>query len=234
MQTLSKGACLFAVSLSALAGGVDAIGFLQLGGHFVSFMSGNTTQLAVEMANGNVREAGILAGIVGLFVIGTMLGTLLRLFAIRSFAKSRTTVLLLSLVTVLLAAASISQEMSWQLMTIAFMTIAMGAENALFQRDGDVVVGLTYMTGTLVKMGQRLTHAFFGEDKSAWVPYFFLWIGLLTGGVCGAILFHHMGLHSLWVITSGSMALTLISLFFKNSLTETAIARAGETNGVKQ
>lgn len=40
-----------AIALAALAGYVDAIGFLRLGGFFVSFMSGNSTRLAVGIAS---------------------------------------------------------------------------------------------------------------------------------------------------------------------------------------
>jgi hypothetical protein len=39
----------FAVALAALAGCVDAIGFLSADGYFVSFMSGNTTRLGVAL-----------------------------------------------------------------------------------------------------------------------------------------------------------------------------------------
>ena len=57
------------------------------------------------------------------------------------------------------------------------MALAMGAENAVFERDGKVSIGLTYMTGTLVKVGQRLTGALFGGDRFAWAPYPLLWRG---------------------------------------------------------
>jgi uncharacterized membrane protein YoaK (UPF0700 family) len=40
----------------------------------------------------------------------------------------------------------------------------MGAENALFERDGEVQIGLTDMTGTLVKFGQRLFSALMVVD----------------------------------------------------------------------
>ena len=46
MQTLAPVERWMAVLLAALAGYVDSIGFLQLGGLFVSFMSGNTTRMA--------------------------------------------------------------------------------------------------------------------------------------------------------------------------------------------
>ena len=42
-----------ACALSALAGYVDAIGFLHLGGLFVSFMSGNSTRMGVASRRGN-------------------------------------------------------------------------------------------------------------------------------------------------------------------------------------
>jgi uncharacterized membrane protein YoaK (UPF0700 family) len=42
-----------ACALSALAGYVDAIGFLHLGGLFVAFMSGNSTRMGVSLAEGS-------------------------------------------------------------------------------------------------------------------------------------------------------------------------------------
>jgi uncharacterized membrane protein YoaK (UPF0700 family) len=42
--------------LAALAGIVDAIGYLHLGGLFVSYMSGNSTQLAVASGKAAVSK----------------------------------------------------------------------------------------------------------------------------------------------------------------------------------
>ena len=47
-----------ACALSALAGYVDGIGFLHLGGLFVSFMSGNSTRMGVSLAEGAVVGGG--------------------------------------------------------------------------------------------------------------------------------------------------------------------------------
>src|ERR1700743_1341172 len=60
-----------AVGLSALAGYVDATGFIRLGGFFVSFMSGNSTRLAVGLAPGS-RQAAEGAGLILCFLTGVM------------------------------------------------------------------------------------------------------------------------------------------------------------------
>jgi Protein of unknown function (DUF1275) len=66
-----------ACALSALAGYVDGIGFLHLGGLFVSFMSGNSTRLGVSLAAGHWRDAAEAFGLIGLFVGGAAAGCLI-------------------------------------------------------------------------------------------------------------------------------------------------------------
>src|SRR5436190_13188331 len=56
--------------LAALAGIVDAIGYLHLGGLFLSFMSGNSTQLAVAFGQGDLGEAAAIGELIALFVLG--------------------------------------------------------------------------------------------------------------------------------------------------------------------
>ncbi|NBO19441.1 MAG: DUF1275 domain-containing protein, partial [Proteobacteria bacterium] len=101
-----------------------------------------------------------------------------------------------------------SQALGWGFCAIACMTLAMGAENAVFQRGGEVTIALTYMTGTLVKVGQRLADALLGGPKFAWAPYLLLWLGLILGGVAGTLLFHALGLRSLWVAAAWAASLT--------------------------
>jgi len=48
------------------------------------------------------------------------------------------------------------------LATGTLLAAAMGAANTVFRRDGEVSIGVTYMTGTLVKGVQRATLAAFG------------------------------------------------------------------------
>jgi len=53
---------------------VDAVGYLKLGGFFVSFMSGNSTRLGVGIGTGMLANAGRAAGLIALFLIGVILG----------------------------------------------------------------------------------------------------------------------------------------------------------------
>jgi uncharacterized membrane protein YoaK (UPF0700 family) len=105
----------------------------------------------------------------------------------------------IGLVTLLLAIAATADALGAATVSLATMVLAMGSANAVFQRDGEVSVGVTYMTGTLVKLGQRLAAALTGGDRTGWLPYLLLWLGLVAGAVLGALLFPHLGLGSLWL-----------------------------------
>ena len=63
--------------MTAIAGWVDAQGFLALQGIFVSFMSGNTTLLGIALAPGNWGQAGSVGLVIGLSTVaGMTYGTL--------------------------------------------------------------------------------------------------------------------------------------------------------------
>src|ERR1700712_620485 len=66
-----------ACALSALAGYVDGVGFLHLGGLFVSFMSGNSTRLGVSLAQRHWSNAAEAIGLIALFVVGAGMGSLI-------------------------------------------------------------------------------------------------------------------------------------------------------------
>lgn len=191
-----------AVGAAVLAGYVDAIGFLSLGGFFVSFMSGNSTRLAVGLA-GLPPEALIAARLIASFVVGVMLGTL-----VGAWLRPMRRAAVLVLVAGLLASAALLDAVDIHV-AMMFAAAAMGAENTTFERDGEVSIGLTYMTGTLVKLGQRLAGVFLGGPKLAWAPYLLLWLGLVSGAVAGAMVLPVAGLAGLWAGVAGALALAV-------------------------
>lgn len=183
-----------AIGLAILAGFVDALGFLKLGGLFVSFMSGNSTRMAVGLVG--ARQGSLLAGaLIAAFVAGVMLGMCV---ATRSGPWRKQAVLALVVLLLVLAASLVTHGDRIMLPTL-LMAATMGAANAVFQRDGEVSVGVTYMTGTLVKLGQHLVAALCGGPRFGWVPFALLWLGLVGGAMAGAAVFARMELDGLRV-----------------------------------
>ena len=147
----SRRNILLACALSALAGYVDGIGFLHLGGLFVSFMSGNSTRMGVSLADGQWSAALEAFSLIVLFVVGAAAGSLIVL----GRAAHRQALLLLT-EALLLVAAALAYHLGLQATAVAAIVLAMGLENAVFQIDGGGGLGLTYVTGALVKVGQLL------------------------------------------------------------------------------
>jgi len=187
MTRYGKRFWILGAAMAGLAGYVDAIGFLKLGGLFVSFMSGNSTRLAVGLAL-HRPVAGIAAGLIAAFIGGVMAGTMVTTAA-GGWRKPATLVG----VALLLAAAAAVDGRGSAGSTAALLAAAMGMANTLFQQDGEVSVGVTYMTGAVVKFAQRLAQAILGGPRWAWLPYLLLWCGLVTGAVTGAIAYPRLG-----------------------------------------
>jgi len=195
VRSLSRSALALAGGLSAMAGFVDAIGFVHLGGYFVSFMTGNSTRAGVELTNGSVTGWLRAWGLVLMFVIGVVAGSLIG----RRIVVRRATAVL-SLVGTLLAAGALAGAIHpTAFLTAPLMAIAMGALNTIFTRGGEVSVGLTYMTGTLVKLGQAVAAALNGESRRAWIRPFLLWLMISGGAILGALAYRLIGLTSLWI-----------------------------------
>jgi uncharacterized membrane protein YoaK (UPF0700 family) len=198
-----KSSLAFAISLSALAGFIDARGFLGAG-FFVSFMSGNSTRLGLALAHREIYSAISLAAILPTFVCGVALGT-----AVGHWERLHRPSAVLCLVSFCLLVSATAAHFQLRWLEYGSMVLAMGAENAVFQEEGEVTVGLTYMTGALVKLGQRLAGALL--RRSSWsdcLPYSGLWGGMVLGASLGAV----SGRSSLWLACIYAAALSFISL----------------------
>jgi uncharacterized membrane protein YoaK (UPF0700 family) len=192
-----------ACALSALAGYVDGIGFLHLGGMFVSFMSGNSTRLGVNLAEGHWSNAAEAIGLIALFVTGAACGSLI---VLGRGAHRQPWVLLVE--AALLAVAALYYAFGLSNVAIAAMVLAMGLENAVFQIDGGAGLGLTYITGALVKVGQLLATALSGGARWAWLPNLLLWAALVAGALCGAMAYHWINLAAIWFAAALALALS--------------------------
>ena len=207
MVRLDRPSQVLAVCFAVVAGFVDAVGFLITGGFFVSFMTGNTTRLAIGLSEIS-HDALVAGGLLLAFVLGVVTGASVGRLAGRYKRPAIMGWVLLALLAALVAYVQVGGV--WSVVPLA---LAMGAQNTVFADDGEVMVGTTYMTGNLVKMGKRITVALFGGDRWSWVPFFLLWAGLAGGAVLGALSYQNFGVWALALAATAMLSLALYSLF---------------------
>ncbi|WP_431795504.1 DUF1275 family protein [Microbacterium enclense] len=187
MKDVDRGSLAVSAALASVAGFVDAIGFLDTGGLFVSFMSGNSTQAAVELLGPGAWLAVASAGIIAAFVLGVALG------GIASTVMRHPRPWIVGGAAVVVGATAILALCgSATLWRAGLLAAAMGAVNTLFLADGRARVAITYSTGTLVSLGLALAALLTGGSRTAWRRPLLLWGSLLGGAVIGAVV-HRAG-----------------------------------------
>jgi len=116
-------------------------------------------------------------------------------------------------VTLLLVAAALVAGVRPGPLVLLLLAAAMGVENGMFAREGEVSIGVTYMTGSMVRMGQKLAGALMGDkERWAWVPWLLLWLGFVAGVVLGAVAQADLKWQALWIAAAASAVLTGVAL----------------------
>jgi len=193
--------------LLAIAGCVDVVGLGETGRYFVSYMSGNTTQLGQLLAYHDYAGALMPIGLVALFVGGATLGTLV----VESTGRRAAAALLL-VEAALLALAWWGLGSPRPMLGVILLPVAMGLANIVTLHNGGASPGTTYATGTLVKLGVAL--AGLGRDSRSRdvFRYAAMWLALLAGGMLGAIGQLRLGPAVLLVPVAALILLGLVDL----------------------
>ena len=181
--------------LTAAAGMIDVVGFIELGGFYTSFMSGNTTQLGAGLAH---MSPGLLlpAGLIVMFVVGSFFGSLISTIGGR---RGRIGTLTFVIAGLLVTGALYTNGFT---PTQAMLTLAAaaGAQNAVLQPAGAVRLGTTFVTGTLFAVGQDLARAVHGDVPPwRWVQHLLVWASLLLGAAIGAFAYSVLNVGALFV-----------------------------------
>lgn len=200
MQRYDRPRRHLALAIAALAGWVDASGFLAADRYFLSFMSGNTTRLAVDLAK-DPRQALVPLALIAGFLAGVITGALL---ADRRPERRKTAVL--SFCAVLLGLSAVAASTGHTGMMAGTAVLAMGAVNNSYRRDGEVAVGLTYMTGAVVRFGQGLASWLRGAPRTGWLVNGALWLAMASGAATGAMTFLAWASLTPW-LSAGAAAL---------------------------
>lgn len=185
---------MLALTLTALAGFVDAVGYAQLGHLFLSFMSGNTTHLGMSLAASAFGEALSALLLIASFVAGVWFGTIL--FDRNSTSQLRVVLTAEMIIIVLAIGLGL---LGVEQVPLMMVTSAMGMQNVLHQSFAAADMGKGFITGSLFSLGQSLARkggaALAAHDS-------FSWLAFLIGVVLGGVSFSHIGLYPSLAVTA--------------------------------
>ncbi len=206
-----------AALLAMIAGFVDAYGIIVYG-VFVSFMSGNTTQTGYQTAEGESGPASASALAILFFFIGTFAGAL--------FAGSvgrATRRLVFAFVAATLAAVIGLTQIGFLSTSfgIAIVSFAMGVFNSALSRVGAQAVSLTFVTGTLSRVGSHLAlaarRAPLVDSQGPWDTHLRrvlvlgrIWFGFIFGALLSGAATPRFGA---WVLSAPALILAALATF---------------------
>jgi uncharacterized membrane protein YoaK (UPF0700 family) len=184
---------LLSLVIAAVAAYVDATGFLLYSGIYLSFMSGNSTHAAVLVARGDWPQLAPVLGVIPTFLLGVTVGTIMN----GIFKKQGQAIVFFTAGIALGVVAAL--EIYWQsagsndtrLGLFLALSASMGLLNSTVQRVDTVSVALTYVTGTLVKLGiaigSQITNRRKSDGGETIVVLTSMWFAFFLGAVCGGL-----------------------------------------------
>jgi uncharacterized membrane protein YoaK (UPF0700 family) len=197
--------------LTGLAGYVDALGFVRLGGLYTSFMSGNTTQLAVFGAEAQLHRMLLPAILIAAFLTGSVLGSGL---AILVPARWTTPVVLAYESLLILGGLALGLASPELGLAAFFVAVAMGTQNAVLAQVQGFRAGTTFVTGALFSLGQKIAKALTRTGEPfGWIGDGLVWLSLLLGAYLGALAYEAFALYALIAPAAVSGVLALITAF---------------------
>src|SRR6202044_1576632 len=177
--------------LAALAGLIGAVAFTHAAGYFVTFMTGNTERAALAYFRDQPWLAITAVLLLTAFVGGVVVASLCRrhLWVAHPHGPTVLTALSLAAATTDCIAThgwSATGDLSFE--PIPFVAFGIGALNTSFVKDGEVSTPLSYVTGTLVKLGQGIERHIAGGNLSDWLGYFLLFGSFVLGATVGGLI----------------------------------------------
>ncbi|MFI9383434.1 YoaK family protein [Kutzneria sp. NPDC052558] len=176
--------------LSGLAGMTGATAFTHSSGYFVTFMTGNTERSVLGYFSGTPDLALAALLLIAAFLAGVVIASLLRrhLWKRHAHGASVLTTLALAGATLLDLELNGWTGRDVTLMPIMLISFGMGALNVSFVRDGEVSIPLSYVTGTLVKLGQGIERHLSGGSVVEWLGYALVYVSFMAVALIGGIL----------------------------------------------
>lgn len=218
---LKPGAAIEAAVLTLVAGYIDAIGFIRLGGTYVANMSGNSVAIGIHSAQLSWPDVSekllpVLAYVVGL------IGSRMIVDWGAAYDARRAAIPSLALEVILLVAF---MSVHGRLAGIALAALAMGIQVAAVTRFNKVTVYTAFVTGSLVKFADSLSEWIISltrhdEDphdrvlaKKDAIWFLSVWIAYVAGAIGGSVAYFTAGVKvTIWacVTIGGVIVFTLV------------------------
>ena len=204
-----------AIFLALIAGYIDATGLIKWK-TYVSFMSGNTTQLGAAFSTENPGIIITSVTVISCFVLGIFAGTCLSLYK-----KIKNQILTFYIVSGILIFYTIIAYFYIinNVFSIAIIGFSMGLMNTIITSVGDEKVNIDFVTGTLNNLARNVAMLSMTADidkkkecKSNAVHLLLLWIGFLSGAFIAPSL---PGFLEEWTLMPPAILLMICGLFIR-------------------
>jgi len=216
----------FALLLAAVAGSVDAIGYLTLFQLFIAHMSGNTVRVGIFIGQRDWTSMFQRAFPIPMLVLGVMAGGLLTEVGLRrGFRATLSAILLLECLLLAVFAVYASTVVvlgqvppsdGWRFyLAVALPAFALGLQNAALRRVGGHTVRTTFVTGMLTDLAEAaVAYAVWLHDQRRCTPNLRLSTLVRRSGQDES--FHRFVLYtSIWLMyVAGAVAGTLAKASF--------------------
>jgi uncharacterized membrane protein YoaK (UPF0700 family) len=191
--------------LAALAGVLGATAYTHSAGYFVTFMTGNAQRGVLGYFRHDVRLAITASVLILCFVAGVVVASMCRRRFWTGHPHGPTVLTTFSLVTATVVDVIDEgwQEQMLDFAPVMLVVFGVGALNTSFVKDGEVSVPLSYVTGTLVKMGQGIERHIAGGTAADWLGYFLLFAGFVLGGAVGGCI--SLVVNGTWMLVVASV-----------------------------
>ncbi len=195
--------------LAVLAGVLGATAFTHSAGYFVTFMTGNAQRAVLGYFRGDVLLSITAALLMLCFVAGVVIASVCRRHFWVAHPHGPTVLTTFSLVaaTVVDVIGEGWEENLLDFAPIMLVVFGIGALNTSFVKDGEVSVPLSYVTGTLVKMGQGIERHIAGGKASDWLGYFLLFASFVSGATVGGCI--SLVVNGTWMLVVASVVCAL-------------------------
>ncbi|SFV37035.1 YoaK family protein [Hyphomicrobium facile] len=196
-----------ATLMTALAGFVDAVGYTAMGHLYLSFMSGNSTQFGMAIAQRDEHVIGWGGAVIALFVLGAFLGSLI--YAVGG--RVRVPLVLTCELVCFLSAWSFDGILATNT-ALLFVTMAMGMQNAIRESIAGAATGKSFITGALFGVGDALARACLGKARFTEAgANAASWLAFVTGVISGTFAVGSLGVASA-VAAAAGILLVLLAL----------------------